>query len=131
MSEYLHKKHFTLEDARSQLTTVHALVIKLTELKKELTQKGWDIHRHQYFGGMGPNGDGSFPPEMETLVEIVRVLDGKGILVKGIDEGLIDFPHIRSNGEEVYLCWRLGEDDIGFWHGIADGFEGRRSIDEL
>jgi len=80
---------------------------------------------------MGPNGSGTFPPEMEFLVEIVKGFDKKGIQVKGLDDGLIDFPHIRANGEEVYLCWKVGEDDILYWHRIADGYAGRRSIDEL
>jgi len=131
VSGYLHKKHFTLQEARKELTAVHARVSKLVELKTLLNARGWDISRHRYFGGMGPNGDGTFPIEMERLVEIVRVLDEKGIIVKGIDEGLIDFPHIRDNGEEVYLCWKLGEDDILFWHRIPDGFAGRRMIEEL
>ena len=131
VSNRLHKKHFTLDEARKELTTVHALVSKLVELKISLNSRGWDISRHRYFGGMGPNGDGTFPLEMEQLVEIVRVLDEKGVLVKGIDDGLIDFPHIRADGEEIYLCWKLGEDDIGFWHTIPDGFAGRRKLDEL
>jgi hypothetical protein len=131
VNNYLHDKHFTLDEARKQLTTVHALVSKLVELKVTLNAKGWDISRHRYFGGMGPNGDGTFPEEMERLVGIMRVLDDKGVLVKGMDDGLIDFPHIRSNGEEVYLCWKLGEDDIEYWHRIPDGFAGRRSVDDL
>jgi hypothetical protein len=68
---------------------------------------------------------------METLVEIVKGLDERGIVVKGLDEGLIDFPHIRTNGEEVYLCWKLGEDDILFWHTIPDGYAGRKGIEQL
>ena len=131
MGKYIHNKHFTLEEARRELTAVHALATKLMELKQALTAKGWDIYRHQYFGGMGPNGSGTFPPEMEFLVEIVKGFDKKGIQVKGLDDGLIDFPHIRANGEEVYLCWKVGEDDILYWHRIADGYAGRRSIDEL
>lgn len=131
MSKYLHKKHFTLEEARGQLTSIHALVSQLVELKQAVNSKGWDVYRHRYFGGMGPNGDGSFPAEMETLVEIVKSFDEKGILVKGIDDGLIDFPHIRSNGEEVYLCWKLGEDDIQYWHPIPDGYAGRKRLEDL
>lgn len=131
MPDRLHRRHFTLEEARRELTSVHALASKLIELKRQLDAKGWDVYRHQYFGGMGPNGDGSFPPEMETLVEIVRGLEARGILVKGLDQGLIDFPHIRSNGEEVYLCWKVGENDIGYWHRIEDGYAGRRRIEEL
>ena len=131
MSKYLHKKHFTLEEAKKELTSVHALASKIVELKGSLNVLGWDVNRHAYFGGMGPNGDGSFPSEMETLVTIVEGLEKRGIIVKGLDEGLIDFPHVRSNGEEVYLCWKVGEDDIGYWHSIRDGFAGRKRIDEL
>lgn len=114
-----------------ELTRVHALASKLVELKFQLTAKGWDVYRHQFFGGMGPNGDGSFPVELETLVEIIKGLEERGIVVKGLDEGLMDFPHIRKSGEEVYLCWKLGENDIKFWHTLDGGFAGRRSIDEL
>lgn len=131
MPDYLHQKHFTLEEARRELTAVHALASKLVELKKQLDAKGWDVYRHQYFGGRGPNGDGRFPDEMETLVEIVKGFEQRGIIVKGLEHGLIDFPHVRANGEEVYLCWKVGEDDINFWHTIDDGFLGRRSIKEL
>lgn len=131
MAEYLHKKHFSLEEARRELTSVHALASKLVELKNQLDAKGWDVYRHQYFGGRGPNGDGSFPAEMETLVDIVQGLEARGIIVKGVEIGLVDFPHLRSNGEEVYLCWKVGEDDITHWHRIEDGYAGRTSIDEL
>jgi hypothetical protein len=58
-------------------------------------------------------------------------LDQRGVVVKGIDEGLIDFPHIREDGEEVYLCWKIGENDIAFWHRLSEGYAGRKSIKEL
>ncbi len=131
MAKHVHHRHFSLDEARRELTTVHALASKLVELKHQLEVKGWDVYRHQYFGGRGPNGNGSFPAEMETVIEIVRGLEERGIIVKGLDDGLIDFPHIRDNGEEVYLCWKLGENDIQYWHRIEDGFAGRKSIDEL
>ncbi len=131
MGDYVHTKHFSLEEARKELTRVHAAAAKLMELKKALDLKGWNVYKHQYFGGMGPDGDGSFPPEMEILVEIVKGLEKRGILVKGLDDGLVDFPHIRGSGEEVYLCWMVGENDIQYWHRMTDGFAGRRSIDEL
>lgn len=100
-------------------------------LKQLLDDRGFDAYRHEYFGGTGPNGQRQFPQELEELVEIVKNLRDKGILVKGLDEGLIDFPHLRSNGEEVYLCWMAGEPDIRSWHRIADGFAGRQPLDQL
>lgn len=131
MGKHVHTKHFSLEEARKELTSVHAAASRLVELKQTLDVLGWDVYRHRYFGGRGPNGDGSFPREMEMLVEIVKGLDERGMVVKGLDEGLIDFPHIRENGEEVYLCWKIGENDILYWHTIADGFAGRQSIEQL
>ena len=131
MAKYLHAKHYTLEEARKELTSVHAAASRMIELKQVLDLMGWDVYRHRYFGGRGPNGDGTYPKEMETLVEIMKGLDERGIIVKGLDEGLIDFPHIRGNGEEVYLCWKIGEDDILYWHTIQEGFPGRKSIDQL
>ncbi len=131
MTHSVHKRHYSVEEARRVLTSAHALVVRMLELKQLLDRQGWDLSRHEYLGGRGPNGDGSFPPEMETIVEILKSLDQKGVVVKGIDEGILDFPHLRSNGEEVYLCWKVGEDDIGFWHGLAEGFAGRKPLIEL
>jgi hypothetical protein len=52
-----------------------------------------------------------------------------GCVVKDLDIGLIDFPTLL-NGQEVYLCWKLGESGIQFWHGLHEGFRGRKAIDE-
>jgi hypothetical protein len=51
-----------------------------------------------------------------------------GCLVKDLDIGLIDFPTLFE-GEEVYLCWKLGEAGVQFWHGVQEGFRGRKPID--
>jgi len=107
------------------------LIKEMVELKKALNEKGFDAHRHTYFGGSGPNGERYYPQELERLVEIVKMFSDDGIQVKGLDQGLIDFPHIRESGEEVYLCYLLGEEDILYWHQIDDGFPGRRPIEEL
>jgi hypothetical protein len=131
MSTLLHPKHFTLNQARTKLMAIIPLIKEMTGLKKALNEKGFDAYRHTYFGGSGPNGERYYPQELERLVEIVKMLSDDGIQVKGFDQGLIDFPHIRENGEEVYLCYLLGEEDILYWHLIDDGFPGRRPIDEL
>jgi hypothetical protein len=126
-----HEKHFSLNEANELLEKVKPLIEEMVELKGKLDDMGYDVFKHQYFGGLGPNGTGEFPQEMERLVEIVKDISAKGIIIKGLDEGLIDFPHVRSTGEEVYLCWKTGEDTISFWHRIPDGFAGRKNIEEL
>lgn len=127
----LHKKHFSLSEAQAILTETKITLAKITGLKKDLEESGYNIYRHQYFGGIGPNGTGKFPEDLELLIKLLHNLSEKGIIVKNIEEGLIDFPHIRENGEEVYLCYLLGEEDIEFWHTINGGFAGRKSIEDL
>ena len=126
-----HSIHFSLEEANETLEELKPVIFEMSDLKKTLDDKNYDVYRHEYFGGLGPNGDGSFPPEMEKLIDIIKAISTKGVLIKGINNGLIDFPFIRNNGEEVYLCWMIGEDEIKFWHRIPDGFPGRKNIDEL
>jgi hypothetical protein len=55
-------------------------------------------------------------------------IDEIGCIVKDLDIGLLDFPTLL-HGEEVYLCWKLGESGIHFWHGVHEGFQGRKAID--
>lgn len=127
----LHEIHFSLNEANDLLDEIKPLIEEMVSLKKKLDLKGYDVYNHQYFGGYGPNGQGSFPDEMEKLIGIIKGVSSKGVLVKGIDSGLIDFPHLRENGEEVYLCWKSGEGEIAYWHSIPEGFPGRRNISEL
>ena len=63
------------------------------------------------------------------LRELMLELGERDIVLRDLDRGLIDFPSIRD-GEEVYLCWLEGEDEIGFWHEPEAGFAGRRRLDD-
>ncbi len=127
----LHQIHFSLAEARAALIHTKPVLEEIVDLKRLLDAKGFDVYKHQYFGGLGPNGQRAFPAEMERLVALLREMDKLGIQVKSLEEGLIDFPHIRKNGEEVYLCFKLGEEEIRFWHTLQSGFAGRRPLSEL
>jgi hypothetical protein len=61
------------------------------------------------------------------IARLVSRIQGLGILVKDLDRGLVDFPAMRGD-EEVLLCWELGEDEVGFWHGLEEGFAGRKPL---
>jgi len=60
--------------------------------------------------------------------ESVEILENTGVVVKSIEQGLLDFPSKRFN-EEVWLCWKYGETEIKFWHEKDSGFLGRKPID--
>ena len=65
------------------------------------------------------------------MLELIQTLTDDGIIVKGIEEGIVDFPALQKNGEEVLLCWKDGEEDIEFWHSLSAGYSGRRPIEEF
>jgi hypothetical protein len=65
----------------------------------------------------------------ENLRETFQKVEDLGILIKDLDIGLIDFLTLY-HGQEVCLCWKLGEEGITFWHGTEEGFRGRKAIDE-
>ena len=64
----------------------------------------------------------------QRLRTILENFEQTGVLVKDLEKGLVDFPTL-FRGEEVYLCWKLDETSIGFWHGTHEGFAGRKAID--
>jgi len=68
--------------------------------------------------------------EARSLAHTVDEIAERGAEVKDLDEGLIDFPALHG-GETVLLCWKLGEDEIRYWHRVEDGFAGRRPVEEL
>ena len=63
------------------------------------------------------------------LRAVLEEIQATGCLIKDLDIGLVDFPTL-FRGTEVYLCWKLGEPKIGFWHGVDEGFRGRKPIDQ-
>jgi len=65
----------------------------------------------------------------EKLTQTVEEIQRTGCLIKDLEMGLVDFLS-RREGEDVYLCWKLGEERIGYWHGIEEGFAGRKPLDE-
>ena len=65
---------------------------------------------------------------ISQVKEALERIQATGCVVKDLDAGLLDFPAILKN-EEVYLCWRLGEDRIRFYHRQDEGFSGRKPID--
>jgi len=65
----------------------------------------------------------------QQLRSLLENFEQSGVLVKDLDKGLVDFPTL-FRGEEVYLCWKLDEASIQFWHGTHEGFAGRKAIDQ-
>jgi hypothetical protein len=129
-------RHFTPEEANAELDEVGPLVEQMVDLRRAHIEA---LAAEEELEGRIRGNGGGIPPatlaaaaaEVESAArELARVIDeivAHGVQVKDIDEGLIDFPAL-SGGETVLLCWKLGEEDIRYWHTVDDGFAGRREL---
>lgn len=125
----MHEKHFTLSEARKWLPELRRRFERIHALYSELESLREDYERVQNViqaNGHAPKETG-FEPRLKEMQELLKEIFTAGIQIKDISRGLVDFPHMRD-GEEVYLCWQLGEADIEYWHRIEDGFPGRTPL---
>jgi hypothetical protein len=125
----IHERHYTVDEANALLPSVKPLLRKLRDAKDLLT----DSEAHEALSESAPANGGGEPGRQvgEAFLEVRRLLgtlQEAGILVRDIDRGLIDFPAIRA-GEEVYLCWELGEDAVEYWHDVESGYRGRQHLE--
>jgi len=125
---------FTLDEARELLPTVRQILSEIQTSKHEVDIKGAEMAR--MFGVAGGNGhlEGDLAKARDEveyaagdLQEHIAELADLGVELKGVDDGLCDFPSLRD-GRVVYLCFRLGEDDIEYWHELDTGFAGRQPL---
>lgn len=65
--------------------------------------------------------------DVSKLYKEIEGLEKRSIMIKSVDDGLLDFPSLRFD-EEVWLCWKYGESEIKFWHGRDEGFMGRKPL---
>jgi hypothetical protein len=132
-------KRFTLAQAQSLIPRVDHLLREAVALKSEFVQAERALQsfseRIMLMGGVMVDRDRILEAKdhrqsaAACLRNAVQQLQDIGCLVKDLDTGLVDFPTL-FRGEEVYLCWKLGEPSIEFWHGVDEGFRGRKAIDQ-
>ena len=128
---YQYKKHFTVEEARTYLVRLKYDISEIIRLKVDLESIGFNVYTRKYRPGYNPDTFKEFPDDFLQMVDIIQALSDDGIIIKGLEEGLADFPAIRKNGDEVFLCWKEGEEDIMYWHTLDGGYRGRRPLKEF
>lgn len=126
---------FTPDEANNALAQVRPLAERMVELRAELARledEQREVVRVVAGNGSGEGVGDARTPEFAKLARELQDVVGEltliGVELKDPDSGLLDFPAVRE-GEDVLLCWRVGEDEVEYWHGPEDGFTGRRRID--
>lgn len=129
-------KHFTLEEANRLLSRLAPILEQLITARREIGAKQHKMEGlRAHVRGNGATAEGrafaKLKEELESMAQELRQgierIHAFGCLVKDLDTGLIDFPALRQ-GQEVFLCWKLGEERIGFWHTPEEGFSGRKPL---
>lgn len=130
-------RFFTLAEAREHLPRVRKAMQDAVASKSQFEKADAVLrnlmHRIMIMGGIAVDRESAQQirdtreRSNQRLGAAMEEIEEVGCLVKDLDLGLVDFPTLLR-GEEVYLCWRVGESDIEFWHGINEGFGGRKPI---
>ncbi len=123
------KKLFTLEEANAFVPQLLEWVPQIQQLSNSLNNDFPDIKnaREKAKWGGGSNQGMSYLNAVLKYNSLMRKIETVGCEVKGIREGLVDFPSLRE-GREVLLCWKMPEKEIRFWHDLNTGFAGRKPI---
>jgi len=130
------KKVFTIEEANASLPLVRAIVRDLSELSQEVIERrarlshllaGREISEEDPYSAELAHIESELERDGKQLQEYVEELRELGVEPKNGPEGLVDFPSMKD-GRVVYLCWKLGEPEIQFWHETDAGYRGRQRL---
>jgi hypothetical protein len=129
---------FTLDEANRLVPRLEPTVRRLIEQRQVLREHERVIEEFRAVAGKSGGGipGGRFGEARAEagrlgadIADGVRQVEALGCVVKDLDQGLVDFLHRRGDAT-VFLCWRLGEPSIRYWHGLREGFAGRKPLDE-
>lgn len=129
-------RYFTLEEATALLPTLRPILerviglrARLERTERDLVSLHWKARTNghaEYQGSFGEGQSTRASLNAEINAELVKIHE-LGVELKDPALGLLDFPSMRD-GRVVYLCWRLGETEIGYWHEVDTGFAGRQPL---
>lgn len=123
------KKLFTVSEANSLIPKLLLDIPKIQKLSERLETEFPDVaqaRRNAQLNGGSAQGAVYLQVAM-VFQSMIKDLEEKGCILKGIEHGLVDFIGL-IDGREVYLCWKYPEQSIEYWHEINAGFAGRQKI---
>ncbi len=121
---------FTREEANGLLPELDGLLREIQSARRMITRLQPEIKKagtHLAANGGSPVGP-HYVRALKTVIDHIERIQGMGVLLRDLDRGLCDFPFML-NGRLVYLCWKLGESEIEWWHETHTGYSGRRPLE--
>ncbi len=125
----MEKRFLTVEEARQLLPSLKELmgqVMVISHRLEEYRDLVQQLADSASSNTGGPEGT-AYLDIVISLQSCLTQLQETGCVLRSLQDGLIDFPHLKQ-GREIYLCWKYGEEDIRFWHEVDEGFAGRTPL---
>ncbi len=123
------KRLFSVIEANAMLPQLRGLLGRIQNEKDRMLEMEPDPEviqtKSAYDWGMTRGAE--YILILEAFQQAVKEVEELGVLVKDLDQGLCDFPHQRD-GRMVYLCWKLDEEEVTWWHDVDAGFAGRQPL---
>jgi len=120
-------RYFTIKSANEALPDVIEKFNKLKKQKNEIMKAEQELQMSASSLDEYMTQKQKLNSELTKFYQLIEELEETGVSLKGLDQGLLDFPSRRFN-EDVWLCWKDGETEIKFWHELDTGFNGRKPI---
>jgi hypothetical protein len=120
------QKRFNVEEANAELPDLRQRLPRLREARHALIEASERITEAVASDGGGVSGKGWFEAQAVLRADVTSLAE-RGILLRDPETGLVDFPSQRD-GHDIYLCWRLGEDEVAYFHEETTGFSGRKPL---
>jgi hypothetical protein len=119
-------ERFTVASAEALVPWLADVLPRIREARQVVLGGAQRIRANAPRNGTSDPGQ-AYWDALAALRRDVEALTERGVVLRDPETGLVDFPSIRD-GREVFLCWRLGEEHVAFWHGPESGFGGRRPV---
>lgn len=125
-------RYFTLQEANETLDFIRPLMDEVQQIRRKVLEsqpEAWPAILKSAGNG-GNRALSNLVQDFEKFDVLIHQIHETGVLIKDINQGLLDFPALKD-GREVYLCWQYGEGQIAFWHEVEAGFAGRQPIESF
>lgn len=129
--ETSHERVFSLFEANQLIPNLQSHLTQIQGGKSVVLETRAEIKKAsaQACEGGGSRVGAHYVKSLQAITANLQAIHEMGVLIKDVDLGLCDFPHMRD-GRVVYLCWKLGEQQIGWWHEVRSGYKDRCPLED-
>jgi hypothetical protein len=122
-------RYFTVDEANALLPRLTTLLQTMIAARERIItdRPNWEPVIEKAHTNGGSERAKNLYRDSSAIQALLNEINQWGVIIKDLDTGLVDFPHLRD-GREVFLCWRIDEPRVAYWHDVDAGFAGRQPL---